>query len=317
MIKLGKIDKILRAIALILAATFVSACATGIGPGASLTSAEKMMWSTYAVATSKGMATSVVINARDPYAPHSLTPVVVTAAHVLAAAPHGPFYVVTRTLNGGGNPGLAILELKPPGSELLYVKHPRQDIAAFALRVPVEMAGAVSLPSFINENAIARPGKDAHVGDEISVLGFPQIYPGTRGAFAILRDGKVASYSVGTPRDRERFLLNTNVYAGDSGAPVFKGRRRSTPRLVGMVTERIGKKAGAVPLAVAIDANVIRETLQILAQRQARFIQEGRTRKFAPNPATPASVKLVGPPGVFGKMMRTKSPAAQSLPSAE
>lgn len=57
MIKLGKRHRILRAVALVLAATFVSACATGIGPGANLTAAESMMWSTYAIGTAKGMAT--------------------------------------------------------------------------------------------------------------------------------------------------------------------------------------------------------------------------------------------------------------------
>jgi len=131
MIKLGKRHRILRAIALVLAATFVSACATGIGPGANLTGAEKMMWSTYAIATSKGMATCVVMNRKDLTAPHGIVPVLTTSAHVLSVAPQGPFYVVIRTPRIGGSPQIGVLEFQAPDStERPFVQHSRHDVAA-------------------------------------------------------------------------------------------------------------------------------------------------------------------------------------------
>jgi Trypsin-like peptidase domain len=318
MIKLGKRHRILRAIALVLAATFVSACATGIGPGANLTAAEKMMWSTYAVATSKAMATCVVVNRRDPSAPGGIVPVLVTSAHVLSVAPHGPYFLAIRTPNPAANPNVSILEFEPAWlAEPAYVRHPQHDIAALELRIPPEMADVVSVPSFINENAIARRGDEPHVGEPISVLGFPTVFPGTEGAFAILRAGRIASYSAGSSRDWEKFLINASVYSGDSGGPVFAARRRGAPKLLGVVTERIGKKPGAVPLAVAVNASVIRETLQLLAERDRRFSDKRVVSNTSRSSASRGSrVKLMGPPGMFIKVVHAKLPSALPIPGA-
>jgi hypothetical protein len=319
MIKLGKRHRILRAIALVLAANFVSACATGIGPGANLTGAEKMMWSTYAIGTAKGMATCVIVNRRDPSARHGIVPVLVTAAHVFAGAPHGPYFLAARTPKPAGNPDIVILEFKPPWfGETAYMQLPQHDIAALELRIPDEMADAIDLPSFVNESAIAQRGDESHVGDAVSVLGFPKVFPGTEGGFPILRGGTVASYSAAGPGDREKFLVHTNVYSGDSGAPVFAGARGGRrPKLLGLLTERIGLKAGEVPLAVAVDATVIRETLQALAQRDRRSIEKTPAgRPFASNGQRDSAVKLAGPSGMLIKVVHAKRPAALPIPVA-
>jgi hypothetical protein len=318
MIKLGKRRRILQAVALVLAATFVSACATGIGPGANLTAAEKMMWSTYALGTPKGMATCVIINRKDPHAPYGIVPVLLTATHVLSVAPHGPYFLAIRFANPAASPNVAILEFKPAWiAEPAYVRHPQHDIAALELRIPPEMADVVTLPSFINENAIARHGDEAHAGDAISVLGFPIVFPGTEGAFPILREGRIASYSAGPSRDWEKFLINASVYSGDSGGPVFAARRRGAPKLLGVVTERIGKKPGEVPLAVAVNASVIRETLQLLAERDRRFsdklIASNTSRSGA---SRGSSVQLTGPPGMFIEVVHAKLPSALPIPAA-
>ncbi len=318
MIKPGKRASILRTIVMVLATTFLSACASGIGPGTNLTAAEKMMWSTYAIATSKGMATCVVINRKDPSASHGILPVIVTSAHVLSVAPHGPYYLVIRHPRMGSSPEVGILEFQAPDpGERPFVQHPRHDVAAFELRIPPEFANEVSLPSFLDEGSIGRANDEAHAGDEISVLGFPKVFPGTEGAFPVLREGKIASYSAGPPSDREKFLINTNVYGGDSGGPVFSGRRRERPRLVGIVTERIGEKSGAVPLAVAVNATVIRETLQLQAAQGQWYLNNhpgipGTSGKKVP----PASVRLIGPPRSFREIFSAKRRRGSPIPIA-
>jgi hypothetical protein len=312
-----KSHRILRAIALVLAATFVSACATGIGPGANLTSAEKMMWSTYAIATPKGMATCVVINRRDPSSPHGIAPVLITSAHVLSVAPHGPFYLVIRSPRIGSSPQVGILEFQAPDpADRPFVQHPRHDVAALELHIPAEFANEISLPSFIDEKSIARRGDEPHAGDEISVLGFPRVFPGTEGAFPVLRAGKIASYSAGPPSDREKFLINTNVYGGDSGGPVFSGRRRGRPKLVGIVTERIGEKSGQIPLAVAVDATVIRETLKLQAARKQWYLDSGSAAPSGSGKQAHArGVQLVGPPKSFREVLNAKRRSAFPIPT--
>jgi|GEM_PF-1355102 len=297
-----------------------SGCAgLAVGSSARLTPSEKMMWSTYAVGTAKGMATCVIINRRDQFAPHGIVPVLVTAAHVLTVAPRGPYFLAIRRPNPNGNPEVDILVVNPVWfAQGTYTRHPHHDIAALELRIPTDMADAVSLPSFLDENAIARSGDEARAGDEVSVLGFPKVFPGTEGAFPILRGGKIASYAPGPPRDQEKFLINTSVYSGDSGGPVFAGPRNGRrPALLGLVTERIGQKAGEVPLAIAVNARVIRETLQLLAQRDRSGLESNSAQnKLGSDGRQNSTLKLGAPPNMFMKVVHAKKPSALPLPIA-
>jgi hypothetical protein len=305
---------------LFLIAAALNGCA-GLDMGASsrLTPSEKMMWSTYAVGTPKGMATCVIINRRDPSAQHGIAPVLVTAGHVLAAAPHGPYFLAIRVPNPNGNPDVAILEFKPAWyGQTAYTRHPQHDIAAIELRIPDELAGTIDLPSFIDESEVGERTDEPHPGEQVSVLGFPRVFPGTEGGFAVLRGGRIASYSPGSPRSREKFLVNTYAYSGDSGGPVFaEGGHGGKPRLVGILTERIGKKAGEVPLAVAVNATVVRETLQLLALREHQPLNKNPAGSRSGSKAkTPSTVKLAAPPEIFVKIVHGKRPAALPIPVA-
>lgn len=273
--------------ALALIALGLAACAS-LPSGvrlANLTPAEKMMWSTYVVATRKGLATGFVVLRRDPQAPGGRVPVVVTSAHLLETAPQGPFYLGLRLPDQAGNLQVAVLELKPTPSRLTaYVRHPRYDVAALELRMPPEVAKLLWLPSFLEEKALGRLADRPRAGEGVCVLGFPDVYPGTAGAFPVLRGGTVASYSAGGPDGPPRFLIHTDVYPGDSGGPVFAARGRGRPRLVGMVTRSVGPNPhAAVPLAIAVDARTIRETLQLLVEREA----EGQPRLTQPAGSRP------------------------------
>ena len=277
--------KTIRGLLLATVAFFGAACAS------SLTPAEKMMWSTYLIATPRGVGTGVIVNQKDKSAPGGIRPVLVTSAHVLETAPQGPFYLVCRHQQPGRSPLIDILEIDPPDqSAPVFVRHPRYDVAAMEIELPLELVNEVELPSFLDESAIAARAGDLHAGDDVSVLGFPSVFPGTKGGFAVLRSARVASYSAGPPSAQHKFMINTNVYSGDSGGPVFRNSRRGRPQLVGILTERVGKIEGSVPLAVALDASVIAETLELTATR-------GRQERNLPFSASAKaeSVRLLGP----------------------
>ncbi len=277
-----------RAALLVLATIATAGCATGLTP------AEKMMWSTYVIASPKGIATGVIVNRRDRSAPNGIVPVLVTSAHVLTVAPQGPFYLAYRSPEPGAPPQINILELDPPEqSDHFFVRHPRHDVAVLEIRLPPELAREVTLPSFLEEKAIALLEDEPHPGEDVSILGFPSIYPGTEGAFAVLRSGRVASYAAGPPAARETFLINTNVYSGDSGGPVFS-TRRGKPRLVGILTERIGRKEGSVPLAVALNASVVAETLRMEAAQGDNRLERGLSLGMRER-SERQSVRLLGP----------------------
>jgi hypothetical protein len=87
--------------------------------------------------------------------------------------------------------------------------------------------------------------------------------------------------------------------------------------LRGLLNERIGLKAGEVPLAVAVDATVIRETLQALAQRDRHLLERTPAgRRFASNGHRDSAIKLAGPTNMFIKVVRAKRPSALPIPVA-
>jgi hypothetical protein len=283
-----------------------SGCQTVQNPALpNLTTSEKMAWSTYAIATNKGLGTGVIINRQNAIPPGGIVPVLVTCTHVLAAAPRGPYFLVLRMPVQNGNPGIVMLKIDvPANSARPYVAHRRRDVAAMEIRLPPEVARIISIPSFINESTLAYQTAP-HVGDEIFVLGFPKVFPGTEGAFPVFRGGTIASYSPGSQEDQEKYLIHTNVYSGDSGGPVFAARRHGAPELLGLVTERVGPRTGDVPLAVAIDSLVIRETLALLPRSSVAPDPGALGRRFGGAAGAP-TVKLVGSQDLLGKVINPK-----------
>jgi S1-C subfamily serine protease len=283
-----------------------SAC-TIIGSPA-LTRSEKMAWSTYALATEKGLGTCVIVNCKDANAPGGVSPVLVTCAHVLQAAPRGPYFLVMRSPVRDANPDVAVLRIDiAPRCERPFIKHPQYDIAAMKIDIPPEVAHVIALPSFLSE-ATLRHQRAAHVGDEILVLGFPKVFPGTEGAFPVFRSGRIASYSVGSQADRAKYLIHSSIYSGDSGGPVFAEHGSGAPALLGLVSERIGPKAGRVPLAVAIDVSIIRETLTMLDETGEPRKVRSFNRDVSSAAATVPTVRSIGDPELLKKVLRAQAP---------
>ena len=122
----------------------------------------------------------------------------------------------------------------------------------------------------------------------------------------MFRTGVIASYSCGSQADLEKYLIHTNVYSGDSGGPVFAARSRGAPALLGLVSERIGPKAGAVPLAVAIDSSVIRETLALLPRNQIVPDAVPFERRLGSRATSASTVKLVGSQDLLKKVINAR-----------
>ena len=227
------------------------------------------MWSTYPVATTKGMATAFVIVRKGGGKSGASAPVMVTAGHLLDSVGKGPLVIAVRVPGKDGGSQLAVIGLpKQHPGKLVFARHPGEDVGAFDPSV-LDNASRQVLPSFLTESSLVRDARSLHAGEEVSFLGFPDLVPGTSGGFPVVRSGKIASYPAAQPHSGGTFLINADVYPGDSGAPVFISRPGGKPELVGMVIERVGKSAGAFShFAIAVDAKAIRETLALLAERE-------------------------------------------------
>ena len=122
----------------------------------------------------------------------------------------------------------------------------------------------------------------------------------------MFRHGTIASYSCGSQVDLEKYLIHTNVYSGDSGGPVFAVRNRGAPALLGLISERIGPKAGAVPLAVAIDSSVIRETLALLPRNPVMPEAVPFDRRLGSRTQPATALKLVGSQDLLKKVVNAR-----------
>ena len=254
----------------LIAALILPCCAEGMN------AAEKMMWSTYPVATPKGAATGFIIRRHHSIFQKKRELVMITSNHVLETLGGGPLLLVLRSGRVGSKVAPLFLLIMPPTEEAksFYVTHPLHDISAFKLYLPPEVEEIAETKSFVDEDMLNDQVTPLHTGMEVGFLGYPDVLPGTEGGFPVLRSGRVASYPVEGECSGGRFLINSDVYAGDSGAPVIWIRHARRPKLVGMVIQRVGPEARSFShLAVAVNAEVIRQTLQMLADRESHPVR--------------------------------------------
>jgi hypothetical protein len=209
--------------------------------------------------------TGFMVGHRNPRSPGRKDLVMVTTAHVLEQAGKEPVFMAVRMPEIEGLQPLALLRLETGESgRLRFARHPKHDVAAFIVEVPPEIAGDIVKPTSFSEEAISK-ADELSAGRDLAFAGFPEVFPGTPGGYPILRSGKIASHMIDEVRREQTFVMNADVYPGDSGSPVFGLDARGKLSVEGMVIERIAATSEAFShFAVAVDARAIRETLALL-----------------------------------------------------
>ena len=234
-----------------------------------LNSAETMILSTYPLASSKAFGTGFLVAMKDKQSPGGVVPVMVTSTHLVKSVGRGGLYMPLRGFDMAGNLSIGLLKVAPEGKDApFYVKHPRLDVAAFRVQFPAGLQVPLLLTLLEEKNLQSEA--DSRAGDDVAFVGFPEGQSTSLGMFPVLRAGTVASLDQSLFGLRS-FLINGDVYPGDSGGPVFRITKNGRPKVVGMVVERLSvQPQERFPLALAVDAQAIRETLQLLAARSQR-----------------------------------------------
>ncbi len=179
-------------------------------------------------------------------------------------------------------------ELAPPtnrirdGTNILYFKHPRLDIAAFYIGLPEKCLpnGGISEDLLLPEQII----RDIKVGPgtELLNLGYPFGLASGPEQFASLRSGRVASYPILPMSQRPSFELAVTAFGGNSGGPVYvsnyvtPGTENILPNprhfgVVGMLTT----SKSLVQTMQLVDESITRHThLGFAGVIHAHFIKE-------------------------------------------
>ena len=224
---------------------------------------ERAMFATYPLFTKKMVGTCFLVAMKAGNAGRTYFPVVVTSKHLLAAAGDDAMFLPLRVLGADGTFAVVPVRVDRPGNRSgKFVGHPELDVAAFPMALPRELQARCALILFEEGNIV---GQVPSVGTEVSFVGFPEGMSGTPDLLPVLRAGRVASFDPGASAPR-LFLVNGDVFPGDSGAPILLAQSGSRPRLAGMVVQRVEMSSGErSPLAVAVDARGVLETLRLVA----------------------------------------------------
>jgi len=167
----------------------------------------------------------------------------------------------------------------------LWVSHPQVDVAAMRISLPRNIDIKLISTELIATDDFIK-NFEVNPGDDLLVLGFPYGAEANEAGFPILRSGRIASYPLTPTKTTKTFLLDFEIFGGNSGGPVFMCSRNRAyggsthigvvRQLMGIVTqekqiiehvqtmeEKILKKH-KLSLAVIVHANFLKDLLSML-----------------------------------------------------
>ena len=205
--------------------------------------------------------------------------VLVTANHVFKKMPGAIATIGFRFENADGSWRYDPEPLRiRDGAKELWIHHPDRDVAVISIDAPAEFAKAAIPQSWLAGNDTFAK-YDVGPGDEMLALGFPEGLSANTAGFPILRSGRVASFPLGPSTAFPTFLLDFNVFPGNSGGPVYmaQGARRrpgaagtdDAQFISGMLTQQVELNSQNLSIGIVTDARFVREALALLDDPKA------------------------------------------------
>lgn len=245
-----------------------------------------LMRSTFKIAGQNSLGTAFLIGRPVPDEDTKLFYVLVTAAHVLGDIKEEQAVLYLRKKQGDKFIKLPHSIQIRKGSQQLWKKHPKVDVAVMYVRLPKEADIQLLPMSSLATNELLERLK-IHPGDVVSCLGYPLGAEANEAGFPILRSGRIASYPLTPTAEVKTFLFDFPIFSGNSGGPVYfattyrfaSGATNMLDQsqfVAGLVSEeqyveeeivsfRETRKAKyPLSLAVVVHAALIREAIELL-----------------------------------------------------
>jgi hypothetical protein len=197
--------------------------------------------------------------------------ILVTANHVFRKMPGSIATIGFRVENADGSWRYDPAPLKiRDGDKELWTHHPDRDVAAISIDAPPEFTKAAVPEAWLASDDTFNK-YSIGPGDEMLALGFPQGLSANPAGFPILRSGRVASFPLGPSAAFPTFLLDFNVFPGNSGGPVYVSENsHAAPTaagpgfIAGMLTQQVELNSQNLSIGIVTDARFVRETLSLL-----------------------------------------------------
>jgi V8-like Glu-specific endopeptidase len=220
--------------------------------------------------------------------------ILVTANHVFRKMP-GPIATIGfRIENADGSWKYDPEPLKiRDGDKELWIHHPNRDVAVIEIKAPPAFVKAAIPEGWLaNDDTFSKEGLAP--GDEMLALGFPEGLSANAAGFPILRSGRVASFPLAPSAAFPTFLLDFNVFPGNSGGPVYVDTAPHGPApadsktqggfIAGMLTQQVELNSQNLSIGIVTDAKFVREALQLIDDPNAVKATTQVAERGAPTP---------------------------------
>ncbi len=183
----------------------------------------QVVLATYRLEHPKTSGTAFVIHRFDPADQEQKEWLLVTAAHAFEKMNGDKATLVLRKRETDGEWAAAPFELKiRDGEKKLWHRHPKHDVAILRLpkSIPAETA---SLPLDVLADTEDWQAHPPDPGSFVRSVGFPHAahFKPSSAGFPLTRLGCLASYPLKPFEKHPTFLVDYNVFEGDSGGPVY------------------------------------------------------------------------------------------------
>ena len=179
-----------------------------------------IMRSTFKIQGEESLGTVFIMGEPSSDKPDVSYYVLITAAHVLEAIKSDVATLHLRKQDGDKFVRLLYpVQIRNKGIPL-WTRHPDVDVAAMRVRLPRDADMRLISTNLLGTDKILDEFR-VHPGDQLLVLGFPYGAEANEAGFPILRSGRIASYPLTPTRNTKTFLLDFEVFKGNSGGPVL------------------------------------------------------------------------------------------------
>jgi S1-C subfamily serine protease len=221
-----------------------------------------LMRSTFKIEGEGTLGTIFIMGEPSPDKRDKLYYVLITAAHVLEGIKSDVAILHLRKQDG--NKFIRFhypIQIRKEGIPL-WTRHPDVDVAAMRIRLPRDADIRLISTTLLGTDKILEQYA-VHPGDQLLVFGFPYGAEANEAGFPILRSGRIASYPLTPTRKTKTFLLDFQVFKGNSGGPVLfyaENRVYGGGTHIGIIRFIIGVVSGERELTEHV--RTIRETVE-------------------------------------------------------
>jgi len=246
----------------------------------------QVLWATVKIIAPGSTATGFLVKS-----PSGQELVLVTAHHVFAAMKADECTILLHSRDESGkfakNPQKLLVR---KDAQPIWTKHPNSDAAAMVVSFGLDQNLAV-LPWESLATAEELNQMELQPGDFVRSVGYPHgnMFKGNDLEFGIVRLGCLATFPFPPSEQARTFLLDTNIFEGDSGGPVYVWKLPSASgldradggleRVIGLIVAQhfvdeqftliyqSGKFRHRMGLAIVVPSTVIRETVELALKR--------------------------------------------------